>query len=145
MFALGATLSAWAKVRTAAISNDRPVFPACAGSTAWRSNSGNRRGVAMADRLRRDSCARGGRITAVFDAVRLAERCGERFCFVLLDRARFRFSQMRCECCGRGAAESLVSFTGDAGLNCDPIARWYRWLEYAAFGGASGEARSISV
>jgi SAM-dependent methyltransferase len=21
-------------------------------------------------------------------------------------------------------------------LNCDPIARWYRWLEYAAFGGA---------
>ena len=21
-------------------------------------------------------------------------------------------------------------------MNCDPIARWYRWLEYAAFGGA---------
>jgi SAM-dependent methyltransferase len=21
-------------------------------------------------------------------------------------------------------------------LNCDPLARWYRWLEYAAFGGA---------
>jgi SAM-dependent methyltransferase len=26
-------------------------------------------------------------------------------------------------------------------LNCDPIARWYRWLEYAAFGGALRKRR----
>lgn len=26
-------------------------------------------------------------------------------------------------------------------MNCDPIARWYRWLEYAAFGGALRKRR----
>jgi SAM-dependent methyltransferase len=26
-------------------------------------------------------------------------------------------------------------------LNCDPLARWYRWLEYAAFGGALRKRR----
>jgi len=27
-------------------------------------------------------------------------------------------------------------------LNCDPIARWYRWLEYAGFGGALQRRRT---
>lgn len=27
-------------------------------------------------------------------------------------------------------------------MNCDPIARWYRWLEYAGFGGALQRSRT---
>ena len=92
----------------------------------------------MADRGRSGvRGSRGGR-AAIFRAFSAGRRGDGERSRVRAARLRPAAFFKRCTTSvGRcGAAESVVFIAGGSRLNCDFLARWYRWLEYAAFGGA---------
>src|ERR1700722_4258248 len=95
----------------------------------------------MAHRGGRGICGASGRdAVAVFESSGFGRcGCGKRYVFRaarLCTPPFFARCPARAGGCRAAEPSVFVARRGNAFLNCDSIARWYRWLEYAAFGGA---------